>query len=129
MPRAKRRCSNKCPNPVTRNGKCHQHQPPRVAWKKSPESFSRDFLKSKEWQLQRKRVLHRDNKENGGCQLRLVGCTETATRVDHKAPVWYTQQEQVPDDDLQGLCESCHQYKSSYEGVQAKRIKRLLGNS
>ena len=121
MPRAKQRCSPTCPNI---KGECPKHKPVRVPWENKRE---REFLKSAEWQRQRRRVLHRDNEENGGCQLRFDGCTLTATQVDHKMPTWYTGQEQVGDDDLQGVCAFCHGIKTSYEGVQAKRIKKARG--
>lgn len=46
-----------------------------------------------------------------------------ARSVDHIIPVWYTGKEQVEDDELQLLCTTCHNQKSSFEGVQAKRIR------
>lgn len=124
MPRAPKRCSPTCSKIVTRNGKCLDHQPVRIPWENKRE---REFLKSAEWQRQRRRVLFRDNTYFGGCQLGFDGCTTMATTVDHKMPTWYTQVEQVTDEELQGLCSNCHQIKSSYEGVQAKKIKKLRG--
>lgn len=125
MPRAPKRCSLSCPNPVTTNGKCVEHQPPREAWKDKRE---RVFLKSAEWARQRRRVLYRDNTYFGGCRLGFDGCTSVATQVDHIIPTWYTQVEEVTDEELQGVCKSCHDNKSSFEGVQARRIKRMREN-
>lgn len=122
MPRAPKRCSPSCPNPVVAKGKCADHQPARIPWENKRE---RAFLKSAEWDRQRRRILYRDNTDNGGCQLKFDGCTGKATTVDHIMPVWYTGREQVPDEELQGLCGNCHQIKSSFEGVQAKKIKKM----
>jgi 5-methylcytosine-specific restriction endonuclease McrA len=130
MPRAPKRCSITCPNPATLKGKCSEHQPLRVAWQKTSDSPDRSFLKTAEWTRQRLRVLYRDNTHHGGCQLAILpGCTKVATTVDHKIPVWYGRADEVEDEALQGLCAYCHQQKSSYEGVQAKRIKRLQSES
>ena len=118
MPRAKQRCSLTCPNI---KGTCPLHKPARIPWENKNE---RPFLKSAEWNRQRRRVLHRDNTYYNGCQLRFDGCTGVATQVDHKLPVWYTKQEDVQDEQLQGVCKSCHKYKTSFEGVQAKRIRK-----
>lgn len=123
MPRAPKRCGPKCSEKVVLGGKCKEHQPPRVAWKKSEESLDRTYFKTAEGRRQRLRVLYRDNEKRGGCQMRLDGCTIKATHVDHIVPVWYTKVEDVSDDDLQGLCPECHQKKSSYEGVVAKKLK------
>lgn len=120
MPRAKQRCSPSCSKI---KGECPEHKPQRVPWENKRE---REFLKTAQWSRQRRRILHRDNND-GGCQLRFEGCTLIATQVDHKVPTWYTDQEEVDDDDLQGVCESCHQKKSSFEGVQAKKIKKARG--
>lgn len=119
MPRAQQRCQRDCPNI---KGKCEVHKPKRVAWEGKRE---REFLKTAEWQRQRRRVLYRDNTYHDGCQLRLIGCTGLATQVDHKMPTWYTQVEEVDDSELQGVCEPCHKQKTSFEGVQAKKIKKF----
>lgn len=80
-------------------------------------------MKSAEWERQRRRIIFRDK---GNCQL----CGKSDARhVDHIIPVWYTGLEEVPDEQLQLLCESCHAAKSSFEGVQAKRIKRASKGS
>lgn len=128
MPRAPKKCIyNKCTKASSFKGRCELHQLPREVWKK--DTPDRSFLKTKEWLIQRRRVLYRDNTFNGGCQLKQVGCSLIATQVDHKIPVWYTGEERVNDEDLQGLCNSCHQKKSSFEGVQAKRIKKTRENN
>ncbi len=115
MPRAPSRCSPICPKPIFKYGRCKDHQPVKEAWKDSTRSSS--FLKSAEWQRQRRRIIFR---EKGFCQL----CNAPDSRhVDHVIPVWYTKREQVTDDELQLLCETCHGKKSSFEGVQARRIK------
>lgn len=117
MPKAPSRCSRTCPNPIFKYGKCKDHQPEKEAWKGSKRQS--EFLRSAEWQRQRRRVLFRDKRI---CQL----CgTCDASHVDHIIPVWYTGREQVTDEELQTLCERCHNAKSSFEGVQAKRIKRM----
>jgi len=114
MPRAPARCSPSCPNPIWKYGKCSDHQPERVPWESKRE---RTFLKSIEWERQRRRVLKRDKYT---CQL----CGKPDShQVDHIIPVWYTGKEQVEDYELQTLCSDCHKAKSSFEGVQAKRIK------
>lgn len=116
MPRAPARCSPSCPNPIWKYGRCKEHQPERIPWESKRE---REFLKSAEWERQRRRVLKRDK---FFCQL----CGRSDSRhVDHIIPVWYTGKEQVEDDELQTLCESCHAHKSSFEGVQAKRIQKM----
>jgi 5-methylcytosine-specific restriction enzyme A len=115
MPKAPQRCSPTCSNI---KGKCSDHKPQRVAWKDSTRKDS-GYLDSVKWKRQRRRVLFRD-----GNTCRLCGASD-AQHVDHIIPVWYTRRDEVTDDELQTLCESCHQKKSSYEGVQAKRIKRL----
>lgn len=121
MPKAPQRCRHDCPNI---KGKCPEHKPERIAWKDSKRKES-GYLDSAEWRRQCRRVLYRENTYNGGCQLRIPGvCTGTATQVDHIVPVWYTKQDKVADEDLQGVCKECHAVKSSYEGVQAKKIKR-----
>lgn len=126
MPKAPSRCSPTCPNRIFKYGKCKDHQPIKVPWETKRE---RPFLSTPEWQRQRKRVLYRDNTFNGGCQLQIPGvCSEKATQVDHKIPTWYTNVEQVEDDDLQGVCKPCHDKKSSFEGVQAKKIKKMREN-
>lgn len=123
MPKAPSRCSPTCPKRIIKYGKCEDHQPVKVPWENKRE---RPFLSSPEWQRQRRRVLYRDNEHNGGCQLQIPGvCSHYATQVDHKMPTWYTGQEQVEDEDLQGVCKPCHDKKSSFEGVQAKRIKKM----
>lgn len=122
LPRAPSRCSPTCPNPVFRAGKCKEHQPQRIPWESKRE---REYLKSAEWNRQRKRVLYRDNTFNGGCQLGFDGCTKKAEQVDHKMPTWYTGVEEVTDEELQGVCKKCHDIKSSFEGVQAKKIHKL----
>lgn len=115
MPRAPMRCSPSCPNPVTFKGKCNDHQPVRIPWENKRE---REFLKSAEWERQRRRVLFRDDYI---CQL--CGAHD-ARHVDHIIPTWYTKQEQVRDEELQTLCAKCHAAKSSFEGVQAKKIRK-----
>lgn len=125
MPRAPARCSPTCKNPIFKYGKCKDHQPVKIPWENKNE---RPFLSSPEWARQRRRVLYRDNTYHGGCQLHLTSdCTRVATQVDHKLPAWYAG-EQVSDDDLQGVCKPCHDLKSSFEGVQAKRIKKENGS-
>lgn len=124
MPKAPQRCQHGCPNV---KGKCEEHRPKRVNWKDSKRKES-GFLDSAEWRRQKRRVLHRANK-NDGCELKISpDCTYVATQVDHVIPVWYTKQEQVTDDQLAGVCKKCHDKKSSFEGVQAKKIKRLRKN-
>ncbi len=125
MPRAKQRCRVDCPNI---KGECEEHKPKRVAWSGSTRKDS-GYLDSAEWRRQKRRVITRANKERGGCELRIhPECTGVAVQCDHKVPVWYTKQDKVGDDDLQGVCKKCHDMKSSYEGVQAKRIKRAQDN-
>lgn len=119
MPRAPSRCSPTCPKPIFKYGKCKDHQPERVPWESKRE---RSFLKSAEWERQRRRIIHRDK---GFCQL--CGASN-ARSVDHIIPTWYTQKEQVTDEELQLLCEKCHTAKSSFEGVQARRIKKAQDN-
>lgn len=115
MPRAPMRCSPSCPKPVVAKGKCEDHQPVRIAWENSRE---REFLKSAAWDRQRKRIIFRDK---GNCQL----CgTSGARHVDHIIPTWYTKVEEVSDEELQLLCDKCHAAKSSFEGVQAKKIRK-----
>lgn len=116
MPRAPARCSPSCPNQIFKYGRCKEHQPERIPWESKRE---RAFLKSVEWERQRRRVLKRDKYS---CQL--CGASDSH-HVDHTIPVWYTGKEQVEDYELQTLCEPCHTAKSSFEGVQAKRIKKL----
>lgn len=126
MPRAPSRCSPTCPKPIYKYGKCRDHQPERIPWETKRD---RPYLSTPEWSRQRRRVLYRDNTYHGGCQLHIPGvCTTVATQVDHKVPTWYTGVEQVSDDELQGVCKPCHDLKSSYEGVQAKKIKKARGN-
>lgn len=116
MPRAPKRCSPTCPNTITKYGKCNDHQPIKVPWKGSNRDSA--FRKSAEWERQRRRIIYR---EKGKCQY----CGASDSRhVDHIVPVWYTHKEEVEDYELQLLCETCHGKKSSFEGVQAKRIKK-----
>lgn len=125
MPRAPQRCGPSCNKKVVRGGKCIDHQPPRIPWVKTEESPDRSYLKTQEWQRQRRRILFRDNTYNGGCQGHYVdGCTIKATTVDHIAPVWYVGADEVDDNDLQGLCEPCHNFKSSRDGYFAKLRKQ-----
>lgn len=120
MPRAPSRCSPTCPKPIIKYGKCEDHQPEKKAWAGSNRDSA--FRQSAEWQRQRRRVLHRDKYS---CQL----CGASDSRhVDHIIPQYYTGREQVTDEELQTLCEKCHAAKSSFEGVQAKKIKKLKGN-
>jgi 5-methylcytosine-specific restriction endonuclease McrA len=124
MPRAKKRCGLKCPNPVFRYGKCKEHQPERIPWVKTESSPDRSYLKTQEWERQKRRVLYRDNTYNGGCQGHYVDdCTGIAAEVDHIAPVWYVGVDEVDDNDLQGLCKPCHGHKSSRDGYFAKLKK------
>lgn len=119
MPKAPSRCGPKCPKKIVKYGKCEDHQPVRIPWENKRE---RAFLKTAEWERQRRGVLYRDKYT---CQL----CgAENSRHVDHIIPVWYTQKEQVEDEELQTLCERCHTNKSSFEGVQAKRIKKASSN-
>lgn len=118
MPRAPARCSPTCPNKIIKYGRCQDHQPVKKAWQGSNRQS--EFLRSAEWQRQRRRVLFRDKKI---CQICGAGDSH---HVDHIIPQWYGG-EQVEDDRLQTLCERCHNRKSSYEGVQAKRIKKEYG--
>lgn len=116
MPKAPSRCGPKCPNKIVKYGKCSDHQPVKVAWQGSNRQS--EFFKSAEWQRQRRRIIFRDK---GNCQL----CGKSNSKdVDHIIPVWFTGKEQVDDHELQLLCYDCHKAKSSFEGVQAKRIKR-----
>lgn len=116
MPKAPSRCGPKCPKKIVKYGKCEDHQPIKVPWQGSKRQS--EFIKSAEWERQRRRIIFR---EEGKCQY----CGARDSRhVDHIIPVWFTKKEQVSDDELQLLCEDCHAKKSSYEGVQAKRIKK-----
>jgi 5-methylcytosine-specific restriction endonuclease McrA len=126
MPRAPKRCSPGCSNKVTSKGRCAEHQPARIPWKKE-EGHTRPDRQKALTSQQRRRVLFRDNELRAGCQLRFEKCTILATEVDHIIPAWYAGEE-ASDNDLQGVCKSCHSKKSSFEGVQAKKIKRLNGN-
>jgi 5-methylcytosine-specific restriction protein A len=122
MPKAPSRCSPTCPNKIVKYGKCTDHQPVKIPWENKRE---RPFLSSPAWQRQRRRVLYRDNTFNGGCQLQIPGvCAKIATQVDHMLPAWYAGEE-VTDEELQGVCKPCHDKKSSFEGVQAKKIKKM----
>lgn len=124
MPRANKRCGLKCNKKVVRGGKCEDHQPPRIPWVKTEESPDRSYLKTAEWNRQRRRVLFRDNNERGGCQGRYVeDCTGVATTVDHIIGVWYAGSDTVEDEELQGLCKPCHDFKSSRDGYFAKLRK------
>lgn len=115
MPRAPKRCSFECPKPVFKYGKCKDHQPIKTPWAGSKRQT--EFFRSEAWQRQRRRIIFRDKT----CQL----CgSHDARSVDHILPVWYTGVEEVTDEQLQLLCKSCHDKKSSFEGVQAKRIKK-----
>jgi 5-methylcytosine-specific restriction endonuclease McrA len=125
MPRAPKRCSPSCKNKVVSKGKCIEHQPERIPWVKAPGSERPDRKKALK-DRQKRRILYRDNNFFNGCRLRFDGCTRIATQVDHIIPAWYAGEE-ASDDDLQGVCESCHNKKSSFEGVQAKKIKRQNG--
>lgn len=125
MPRAPKRCSPSCKNKVVAKGKCQDHQPERIPWQKNEFNARPDRRKALT-DRQRRRVLYRDNTFFGGCRLKFDDCTGLATQVDHIIPAWYAGEE-ASDDDLQGVCESCHNQKSSYEGVQAKKIKRQNG--
>lgn len=119
MPRAPMRCSPTCPNPIFKYGKCKEHQPEKVAWAGSNRSS--EFIKSAEWERQRRRIIFR---EKGRCEA----CNKPNSRqVDHIIPVWYTKKERVTDEELQLLCEGCHNKKSSFEGVQAKKIRKEYG--
>lgn len=60
----------------------------------------------------RPRILTRDN---GQCQIRLPGCTSTATEVDHRQ-----QGDDHNDANLQAACHWCHGKKSSAEGNAAR---------
>ncbi len=125
MPKAPQRCRHDCPN---LKGECIEHKPKRVNWKDSKRKDS-GFLDSAEWRRQKRRVITRANRERGGCELRISDeCTGVAVQCDHKVPVWYTRTERVSDHELQGVCVPCHKKKSSFEGVQAKRIKRMRNN-
>ena len=119
MPRAPSRCSLTCPNPIWKYGKCKDHQPEKIPWAGSKRDSA--FRHSFEWERQRRRVLKRDKYT---CQL--CGASDSH-HVDHIIPVWYSGKEQVEDYELQTLCEKCHTAKSSFEGVQAKRIKKANG--
>lgn len=125
MPRAPSRCSPTCANPIFKYGRCTKHQPEKIPWKDKKE---RPFLHTAEWDRQRRRVLYRDNKYRDGCQLKISDkCTGVAEQVDHIVPTWYTRIEQVDDMELQGVCKPCHDKKSSFEGVQAKKIRKFNG--
>lgn len=116
MPRAPKRCSPTCPKAVFKYGRCPDHQPVKTPWEGSNRASA--FMKSAEWERQRRRIIFRDK---GNCQL----CGKPGSRqVDHILPVWYTGVEQVEDEQLQLLCDDCHKAKSSFEGVQAKKIKK-----
>src|ERR1044071_6464058 len=64
MPRAPARCGPTCPKPIYKYGKCRDHQPVKEAWKGSKRSS--DFIKSAEWERQRRRIIFR---EKGFCQV------------------------------------------------------------
>lgn len=114
MPKAPQRCSLTCRNI---KGKCPEHKPVRIPWENSKRNEIQD-TGSSEWKRQRRRIIFR---EQGKCQI----CGESDSRhVDHIIPAWYTKKSTVEDDELQLLCKTCHDKKSSFEGVQAKRIKR-----
>lgn len=125
MPRAPRRCSPSCSKKAVRGGRCEEHQPPRIPWVKSEDSPDRSYLRTAEWLQQRRRILWEANEKKGGCQLRIPDrCTGKATTVDHIMPVWYVGADKVEDDELQGLCEPCHNFKSSRDGYFAKMAKK-----
>lgn len=119
MPKAPSRCSRTCPKPIVKYGKCEIHQPVKVPWQGSKRQT--EFFRSAEWERQRKRILFRDERT-----CRICGAGDSH-HVDHIIPQWYGG-EVVSDDELQTLCKKCHDRKSSYEGVQAKRIKKANGN-
>jgi 5-methylcytosine-specific restriction endonuclease McrA len=123
MPRAPQKCL-KCLRKATFRGYCDEHQPPREAWVKTGDSPDRSFLKTKEWDEQRVRVLDRDR---WLCKFKLSPkCLVRATQVDHIVPVWYSGRDKAEDVELASICESCHGKKSSYEGYAAKKHRQLL---
>lgn len=63
------------------------------------------FLKSEEWQADRKKVFDRDN---GLCQLRHYRCTKKAAAVHHKD---YTQWRRRSLSDLVACCHKCHEWE------------------
>ncbi|TAL42993.1 MAG: HNH endonuclease [Salinibacterium sp.] len=58
----------------------------------------------KDWPRIRRLVLERDE---GFCQIRLVGCTMIATEVDHIG-----DRDDHSEDNLRSACKACHQKRT-----------------
>ncbi|WP_078344890.1 HNH endonuclease [Mycobacteroides chelonae] len=69
-----------------------------------------------DWGAICKRILSRDNYT---CRLRLLGCLDTASEVDHIIP-----NDDHSDENLRAVCRFCHSKKSSAEGHARQRELR-----
>lgn len=81
-------------------------------------SSNRKSRLPKNWNSLRHKVLLRDNRR---CQLRYLGCWETATDVDH-----IENNDDHSMSNLHSACSYCHRKKSSREGTTARRNKANL---
>jgi len=109
MPRAPKICSAQgCPRLIHDGGsKCLEEH--RVAWaNKGPDKRRMD---TKEHRSFKQVILDRCGRR---CQVRYFGCDEVATQVDRiDNKLGYTLK------NCQGICRSCHIFKSSDEGHEA----------
>src|ERR1044072_844853 len=120
MPKAPQKCP-KCFKPRTRNGFCEDHQP--VNWR-DKDRKDRAVYDNPVFRKQRPRILKRDPL----CKLGFDGCTGKSTVVDHIVPYVIAQKAVVSDEELQGVCQSCHNKKTNAEAVAARAARREMRN-
>jgi 5-methylcytosine-specific restriction protein A len=86
-----------CPELVTARY-CEQHEPPPRPGRRMPT----------DWKRTRKRILERDSHR---CRLRLPGCKDKATSVDHIVPA--SRGGTDADHNLVACCWPCNQKKGN----------------
>lgn len=104
-------CSN-----LTRNKYCEQHEYKTMDDTRYYDRYVRDkesskFYKSKSWKKTREQVLIRDK---GLCQSCLKNKRITmASIVDHIIPLKIAWEKRLDMNNLQSLCQSCHNQKTA----------------
>lgn len=86
-----------------------------TGWERSPTAGT-PRTATAQWKRARRQILDRDG---GLCQLRLLGCTTTATQVDHIQG--HAQGGSDDHANLRAVCQTCHRQVTSKQGTEARR--------
>jgi hypothetical protein len=81
-----------------------------------------DSIHTREYRKKRAKILERDRL----CTLGLPGCTGLSEEVDHIIPRAAVPAFTLSEDNMRGVCRSCHKQRSNQGAAAPRRLSRAL---